>query len=261
MSTRSPLAKPARRILFGNAIFAPIYKAMTQTNISDDSPGVGGPTFGFSTTRLLVVDDHGIVREGLLALFEKEHDLHAVGSASTATEALSLARYLKPDVVIMDLMLPDLNGIEASREILAEAPRTRIIALSGRKNPEQVYGAFRAGVRGYVVKAAALSELILAVKSVRVGDLYVSPSIACLFPGGMPVAPLPKTPYERLSGREREVLRRIVAGSSSIHIAEELSLSRKTVDTYRGRLMLKLGVSNRWELVRMVMENDCDPVR
>jgi DNA-binding NarL/FixJ family response regulator len=222
---------------------------------------MGSSTFRSSTTRLLVVDDHGIVREGLLALFEKEQELQAVGSASTGQEALALARYLRPDVIIMDLMLPDLNGIEASRDILAQTPRTRIIALSGRKNPEQVYSAFRAGVRGYVVKAAALSELILAVKTVQAGELYVSPSIASLFPGGLPTAPLPKTPYERLSAREREVLRRIVAGSSSADIAEELSLSRKTVDTYRGRLMLKLGVSNRWELVRLVMENDGHPVQ
>ena len=234
---------------------------MSQTSISDGAPEMGSPTFGFSTTRLLVVDDHGIVREGLLALFEREQDLQAVGSASTGKEALALARYVRPDVIIMDLMLPDLNGIEASRDILAQAPGTCIIALSGRKNPEQVYSAFRAGVRGYVVKAAALSELVLAVKAVRAGELYVSPSIACLFPGGVPAMPLPKTPYERLSAREREVLRRIVAGCSSADIAEELSLSRQTIDTYRGRLMLKLGVSNRWELVRLVMENDCQPVQ
>jgi DNA-binding NarL/FixJ family response regulator len=209
----------------------------------------------------LVVDDHGIVREGLLAMFEKEHDLQAVGSASTGEEALTMARRLRPDVIIMDLMLPDMNGIDASRDILAQAPETRIIALSGKKDPEHVYGAFRAGVGGYVVKAAALSELILAVKAVRAGESYVSPSIACLFPGGVPAAPLPRTPYERLSGRERDVLRRVVAGRSSADIAQELSLSRKTVDTYRGRLMQKLGVSNRWELLRLVMENDDDSVR
>ena len=234
---------------------------MPQPSISDGTSGTGSQTLGFSTTRLLVVDDHGIVREGLLALFEKEQDLQAVGSASTGGEALTLARYLRPDVIIMDLMLPDMNGIEASRDILAQAPGTRIIALSGRKNPEQVYSAFRAGVGGYVVKAAALSELVLAVKTVRAGESYVSPSIACLFPGGVPATPLPQTPYERLSARERQVLRRVVAGWSSVDIAEELSLSRKTVDTYRGRLMQKLGVANRWELVRLVMENDYSPVR
>jgi DNA-binding NarL/FixJ family response regulator len=234
---------------------------MSETSTSNSAPDMRSPSFGFSTTRLLVVDDHGIVREGLLALFEKEPELQAVGSASTGKEALALAPYLRPDVVIMDLMLPDLNGIEVSRDILARAPETCIIALSGRKNTEQVYSAFRVGVRGYVVKAAALSELVQAVRTVRAGELYVSPSISGLFPGGVPAMPLPKTPYERLSAREREVLRRIVAGSSSADIAEELSLSRQTIDTYRGRLMLKLGVSNRWELVRLVMENDCHPVQ
>lgn len=218
------------------------------------------PTLGRSTTRLMVVDDHGIVREGLAALFERDDSLQVVGSAATGEEAIASARQLTPDVVIMDLVLPDLSGLEASKKILADAPETLIIALSGRHSAEQVYGAFRAGLRGYVVKAAALAELILAVNTVCAGRPYVSPSITDLFADGVPAAPLPKTPYERLSIREREVLQGIVAGSSSADIAEQLSLSPKTVDTYRCRLMVKLGVSNRWELVRLVVENELTTV-
>lgn len=236
---------------------------MAQSNISPDEAGIPNSmtrALGRSTTRLLVVDDHGIVREGLLALFDRDRALRVVGSAATGEQAIETARHLKPDVVIMDLVLPDRNGLDASRQILAEAPKTRIIALSGRHSAEQVYGAFRAGLRGYVVKAAALAELILAVNTVCAGGLYVSPSITDLFTDGVPAIPLPKTPYERLSVREREVLRRIVAGSSSADIAGELSLSPKTVDTYRGRLMVKLGVSNRWELVRLVVENELTSV-
>jgi two-component system, NarL family, response regulator LiaR len=214
------------------------------------------PMLGCSITRLMVVDDHGIVREGLAALFDRDQSLRVVGSAATGEQAIETARQLTPDVIIMDLVLPDLSGLDASRQILADAPETLIIALSGRHSAEQVYGAFRVGLRGYVVKAAALAELILAVNTVRSGKLYVSPSITDLFADGVPAVPLPKTPYERLSEREREVLQGIVAGSSSAKIAEHLALSAKTVDTYRCRLMAKLGVSNRWELVRLVMENE-----
>jgi DNA-binding NarL/FixJ family response regulator len=236
---------------------------MNHTSISGETAGIADsmiPILGCSTTRLMVVDDHGIVREGLSALFDRDQSLRVVGSAATGEQAIETARQLTPDVIIMDLVLPDLNGLDASRQILADAPETLIIALSGRHSAEQVYGAFRAGLRGYVVKAAALAELILAVNTVRAGKLYVSPSITDLFADGVPAVPLPKTSYERLSVREREVLRDIVAGSSSADIAERLSLSPKTVDTYRCRLMAKLGVSNRWELVRLVMENELTAV-
>lgn len=236
---------------------------MSQSSIAGGTAGITDsmiPRLGRSTTRLLVVDDHGIVREGLSALFDRDHSLQVVGSAATGEQAIATARHLRPDVIIMDLVLPDRNGLDASRQILAEAPETHIIALSGRHSAEQVYGAFRAGLRGYVVKAAALAELILAVNTVCTGKLYVSPSITALFADGVPTAALPKTPYERLSIREREVLHRIVAGSSSADIAEHLSLSPKTIDTYRCRLMVKLGVSNRWELVRLVVENELTSV-
>jgi DNA-binding NarL/FixJ family response regulator len=202
--------------------------------------------------RVLVVDDHGIVREGLYALLEKRPNIELVGAAATGEEAIIAARHLRPDVIIMDLVLPDLNGIEATQRILEESPAIRIIVLSARQSAEHVHRALRAGVRGYVVKAAAGSDLLHAIRRVNAGGLYVSPDISSLL--ATPTAP--KSPYERLSVREREVLRRIVAGSSSADIAQHLSLSRKTVDTYRGRLMVKLGVSNRSALIRLAIENE-----
>jgi len=205
-----------------------------------------------AATRILIVDDHGIVREGLFALLEKCRDLQVVGSAATGAEAIVAARHLRPDVIIMDLVLPDLNGIDATQRILEESPEVRVIVLSARQSSEHVHRALRVGVRGYVVKAAAGSDLIHAIRRVRAGAKYVSPAVSCL----LAVPNAPKSPYERLSGREREVLKRIVAGASSAAIAQHLSLSRKTVDTYRGRLMVKLGVANRSALIRLAIENE-----
>lgn len=184
-----------------------------------------------------------------------EH-ISVVGSAATGEEAIQAAADLQPDVIIMDLMLPDVSGIDATRRILADTPSTRIIALSACRTPDAVYSALRAGARGYVVKAAATSELVDAVTTIMAGNQYISPSILPLLGEALNGKSLPKSPFDKLSEREREVLRRIVAGSSSSAIAQHLSLSRKTIDTYRGRLMVKLGVPNRSALIRMVIEHE-----
>jgi DNA-binding NarL/FixJ family response regulator len=199
--------------------------------------------------RILVVDDHGIVRDGLAALLEHQEGMQVVGCAATGEEAIRAAQRLMPEVIIMDLMMPDLNGLDATRRILREFPQTFVIALSACQKAEHVYRALRAGARGYVLKTAAAAELVGAVKVVAAGHQYVSPAT-----GAVVSASVPKSPFERLSIREREVLRRIVAGFTSSDIAQHLSLSRKTVDTYRGRMMLKLGVPNRAALIRFALE-------
>lgn len=205
--------------------------------------------------RLLVVDDHGIVREGLAALLDGDKNIKVVGFAANGEEAVRAARRLKPAMIIMDLMLPDLNGIDATRRILDEFPRTRIIALSACNKAEQVYRALRSGARGYVLKTALGAELLLAVHRVAAGDLYVSPCITALFVDGAPrTDSIQTSPLDRLSTRERDVLRDIVAGSTSLDIARHLCLSRKTVDTYRSRIMVKLGVPNRSALIRFALE-------
>jgi DNA-binding NarL/FixJ family response regulator len=206
--------------------------------------------------RIVVVDDHGIVREGLMALLDQQEDMKVVGSAATGKAAILAAERLKPDVIIMDLALPDLNGIDATQRILKARPLTHVIALSASHTIEHVYRAFRAGARGYVVKDAKGAELVQAVRSVTAGKQFLSARITPLPDDELLRNRPTKTPIERLSVREREVLRHLVAGDTSAQIAKQLSLSRKTVDTYRGRLMVKLGVNNRTALIRFAIENE-----
>jgi DNA-binding NarL/FixJ family response regulator len=204
--------------------------------------------------RILVVDDHSLVRDGLAVLIERERGMKVVGIAATGEEAVAVTQRLRPDVIIMDLMLPALNGIDATRRIIAEFPMTRIIALSACHTHEQVCRVLRAGALGFVLKTEAAKELLRAIQMVKNGKQYVSPAITALFDEGALNVPLPKSPFERLSSRERAVVRLIVAGSTSSDIAEQLSLSRKTVDTYRGRIMVKLGVANRSALIKFALE-------
>jgi two-component system response regulator NreC len=211
-------------------------------------------------TRILIVDDHSIVRDGLAALIERERGMRVVGFASTGEEAVSAARRLKPELIVMDLMLPSLNGIDATQRIICELPRTRIIALSACHTPEQVCRVLRAGALGFVLKTAAASELLRAIQEVTAGRQYVGPIIAAMFLDGELGMPIPKSPFERLSSRERKVVQLIVAGSTSSDIALQLSLSRKTVDTYRGRIMVKLGVANRSALIRFALEYELPTV-
>jgi DNA-binding NarL/FixJ family response regulator len=204
--------------------------------------------------RILLVDDHSVMREGLAALLERDNNMQIVGSAATGEEGVLAAHRLTPDIIIMDLMLPDLNGIDATRRIVSELPRTHIIALSACHTSAHANGALRAGAHGYVLKAAAGAELLIAIKTVIAGQQYVSPAIAALIVDGGPGTSIPTSPLDRLSARERDVLRRIVAGATSAEIARDLTLSRKTVDTYRGRMMVKLGVANRSQLIRCALE-------
>jgi DNA-binding NarL/FixJ family response regulator len=204
--------------------------------------------------RILVVDDHDIVRQGLAALLERDDGVRIVGSVATGEEAILAAHRLRPDVIIMDLVLPLLNGIDATTRIMGELPRTRIIALSACHTTEHVYRALRAGAFGYLLKTAACAELHDAVKAVSTGERYISPAIAAQFVDGVLDASIPKSPFDQLSARERDVLRLIIAGSASSDIAQSLSLSRRTVETYRSRMMAKLGVANRSELIHLALD-------
>ena len=204
--------------------------------------------------RILVVDDHSVVRDGLAVLLDREEGMRVVGCAATGEEAVGAARRLTPEVVIMDLILPHLNGIDATRQIIDEMPDTHVIALSACHTPEHVYRALRAGAHAYVLKSAASAELLLAIHEVIAGMHYVSPALTALFVKGVLSTAIPRSPFDLLSVRERDVLRAIVTGSTSTDIALHLSLSRKTVDTYRGRIMTKLGVSNRSKLIRFALE-------
>lgn len=209
-----------------------------------------------STCGLLVVDDHGIVREGLIAMLKQQVGIQVLGSARSGGEAIAEAQRLEPAIVIMDLVLPDMSGIEAMQRILAVLPLTRVIMLSARHTVEHVYCALRAGAYGYVVKSAPTEELVQAVLTVKEGKEFLSPQVQPSTTGAVDCYTLSKSPLERLSLRERDVLGRIVAGASSAAIGQHLSLSPKTIDTYRGRLMAKLGVRNRSALIRFAIENE-----
>jgi DNA-binding NarL/FixJ family response regulator len=202
------------------------------------------------------VDDHGIVREGLLAMLKRHRNIQVLGSADTGAEAIASAQRLKPAIIIMDLILPDMSGIDATERILKSLPQTRVIILSARHTTEHVYRALRVGALGYVVKDAPPGEILQAVDTVREGRQYLSPQLAPSLHEGAACYSLPKSPLERLSLRERAVLHRIVAGGSSAAIGRNMSLSPKTIDTYRGRLMAKLGVANRSQLIRFAIENE-----
>ena len=201
-----------------------------------------------------------MVRDGLAALLERSARMKVVGTAATGTEAVLAAARLTPDVILMDLMLPELSGVDATRRILASLPQTHILILSACHTSEHVFLALRAGARGYVLKEAAGTDLVQAVAAVYDGERYLSPKITGAVIDGLLSNPAPQSPLERLSGREREVLQLTAAGSSSGEIAKRLSLSRKTVDTYRSRLMEKLGVHDRARLIHFAIEHAITPM-
>jgi len=205
-------------------------------------------------TRILLVDDHDIVREGLMALLNRTEGMTVVGFAVTGEEAVLAARRLSPDVIVMDLVLPTLNGLDATRRILSEWPLTHIIALSGCHTSEHVHRALRAGARGYVTKTSAGSDLVAAIRAVIAGDRYISPGIMPVTVEALGGRSSATRACEHLSEREFAVLGLLVAGLSSTQIAHKLSVSPKSVDTYRHRLMVKLGVANRAELIRVAIE-------
>jgi DNA-binding NarL/FixJ family response regulator len=206
-----------------------------------------------------VVDDHGIVRDGLTLLLGRQQHMEVVGTATTGKEAIDAAARLKPDVIVMDLMLPELSGVDATARILSISPQIHVVVLSVSHTSEHVFRALRAGARGYVVKEAAGVELVRAITAVLAGERYLSPLITELLIRGLLDDSYGLSPLERLSGREREVLHLTVAGSTSAEIAEHLSLSRRTVDTYRSRLMEKLGVSDLTTLIRFAIEHAMAP--
>jgi DNA-binding NarL/FixJ family response regulator len=209
--------------------------------------------------RILVVDDHGIVRDGLTLLLNRQEHMEVIGTATTGKEAIAAAMRLKPEVVVMDLMLPELSGVDATARILSLLPQTRVVVLSVSHTSEHVFRALRAGAQGYVVKEAAGVELVHAIATVSVGERYLSPRITELLIRGILDDSAGPSPLERLSAREREVLHLTVAGSTSAEIAEHLSLSRRTVDTYRSRLMEKLGVQDLTNLIRFAIEHALAP--
>lgn len=206
---------------------------------------------------LCLADDHAVVRDGLQLLLEAQPDIRVIGVAANGREAVEQARTLNPVLIIMDISMPELNGIEATRQIIYFAPATKIIVLSMHATSEHIFRAMEAGAQGYVLKESAGQEVVAAVRAVMSGHRYLSQRIADTLDIdylGTRAIPL-RGPLERLSTREREVLQQVVEGRSSKEIAEGLHLSPKSVDTYRSRLMLKLGIHDVPGLVKFAIEH------
>jgi DNA-binding NarL/FixJ family response regulator len=208
-------------------------------------------------TRVLLADDHTVVRYGLRALFELA-GMTVVGEASEGREALRLAMELEPDAAVLDVTMPGLNGIDATAELQQRCPEVRVVILSMHADSEHVHRAFAAGASAYLLKGSAGSEIVDAVRSVCAGGRYLSRELAHLDQGEVMAGDAP-TPLDRLSARERQVLQLVVEGHSSASIATIVNLSPKSVDTYRSRLMRKLGVTDLPGLVKFAVQHGLTP--
>jgi len=191
--------------------------------------------------RILLVDDHKMMRDGLRAILEKEEGLTVVGEAASGREALTLAHSLRPEIVVMDISMPDLNGVDATRRLLAEMPRIKIIGLSMNSDRRYVVAMFKAGAVGYLLKNSASEELIHAVRAVTDDLTYVSPSIASIVVDTY-VEGSPQKEVKALSPREREVLQLLAEGQTSKDIANHLQIAVPTVETHRRQIMDKLNL-------------------
>ena len=210
-------------------------------------------------TKILLVDDHKITRDGLSALIEKQPDMEVIGEAENGRDAVKLVQNMAPDVVIMDISMPDLNGIDATQQILAVSPSTKVIALSMYSDKRYVEGMLSAGVSGYLVKSCAFDELVQAILAVISGKAYLSPNIADIvmkdYAGRLTGEGKEDVslPGRRLSSREREVLQLITEGYNSKQIADKLFISIKTVSTHRRNIMEKLNIDNIADLIKFAL--------
>lgn len=200
--------------------------------------------------RILVVDDHPVVREGLVASLEDEPEFEVVGEAGSAKEAMSMVAARKPDIILLDLELPEVTGLEAIPTLIAAHSASKVLILTAYDTDERVLGALRAGARGYLLKGASLEEIARAIRAVHAGESYLEPRIASkvltqLGPRKRPTA---------LSEREREVLRKIAGGHSNKQIAQALGITERTVKFHVTSIRNKLGAENRAQAVALAAQ-------
>jgi DNA-binding NarL/FixJ family response regulator len=203
--------------------------------------------------RILLADDHAVVRQGFKMILAEQPDMEVSGEAANGREAVELAEKIKPDVVVMDVAMPELNGIEATRRLASSTPHTRVLALSMHKDSVYVREILRAGARGYLLKDSPAQDMLAAVRAVAGGEGYISPAVssAVLDDYRRHVT----NPIDLLTSREREVLQMLAEGKTNKEIAAILNLSVYTVDAHRGRIMEKLNLHSINELVRFAVRN------
>ncbi|MDY0354833.1 MAG: response regulator transcription factor [Sedimentisphaerales bacterium] len=206
--------------------------------------------------RIVLADDHAIVRQGLSRAIQQEDDIEVVGQTSRGGDAVELVRTLRPDILITDISMPDLNGVEATRRIIGESPEMKVIALSMHSSRQFVIEMFRAGARGYLLKDCEYDELVTAIRTVAAGRTYVSPSIGDVIVEdllGGAAAGAPST-SSVLTQREREVLQLMAEGRTTRQIALQLHISPKTVEAHRLRIMNKLDIDNVAQLTKYAIQ-------
>ncbi|HKG95267.1 MAG TPA: response regulator transcription factor [Gemmatimonadaceae bacterium] len=209
--------------------------------------------------RVVLADDHAVVRAGLKAVLGAAPDIEVVGEAKDGREAVALAERMKPDIVVMDLTMGEMDGTQATKEIVARGLPTRVLVLTMHDEEDYLIPVLEAGAAGYLVKSAADRELVDAVRAVARGDVYMRPSAARVLARNLtkkdPLA-AERERYERLTERERDVLRLTAQGYSAPEIGEKLFISPKTVDTYKQRIQEKLGLSHRPDYVQFALKLD-----
>ena len=210
--------------------------------------------------RVLIADDHPVFRDGIRALLEATPNTEVIGEAATGEEAIPLADQLKPDLILMDVQMPGINGIEATRQIVTGQPDIRILMLTMFEDDASVFAAMRAGAHGYVLKDATKEELRRAIQAVGNGEAIFSPTIAARLIAyfAMPRPPLVKTNFPELTDRERDILGLIAAGKDNRTIANHLALSAKTVSNYVSIILNKLQAADRAKLMLMALEAGMD---
>jgi len=206
--------------------------------------------------RVIIVDDHALVRDGIRALLSLVADVEVIGEASNGMEALERVRELNPDVVLMDLSMPVMNGLEATRKIRKEFPRTQVIAVTQYDDSEYVIPVIKAGACGYITKMVAFSELASAIQAAYRGDSFLSPSAATILVDGYQQKDSSggeKDTYQQLTDREREVLKLVAEGHTIKEIADMLVVSPKTIEWYKASLMKKLDIHSKTDLIKFAI--------
>lgn len=210
--------------------------------------------------KVLLVDDHALLREGLAELLRHYPDVEVVGQAGDGREAIRLARSLRPDIAVLDIMMPDLNGIDATAELARQAPEVKVLIVSMHDGAQHVFQALAAGASGYMLKQSASAQIVEALRTIQAGRRFLNPEVSSVVAEQLQ-RPRQASPLDSLSSRERQILQLVAEGRSSAMIGEALHLSPKTIDTYRSRLMEKLGIGDVAGLVKFAVLHGLTPLK